>query len=98
MNMQAIMMQARKMQNDIENTQKELEGKLYEGKSQFVTTTVNGKGKLVSIKIESDDISSDDRELLEDMVLVAVNNALDTMETDKEQKLGKYSKMLNGLM
>ena len=36
--------------------------------------------------------------MLEDMVLVAVNNAIENMEKDKQEKLGKYSNMLNGLM
>ena len=49
MNMQAIMMQAKKMQRDIEKTQNELESKTYEGKSQLVTAVVGGNNKLISI-------------------------------------------------
>ena len=84
MNMQAIMMQAKKMQKDMENKQKELEGKFYEGKSQLVTATISGKNELVSIKIDTDDISSDDKEMLEDMVMIAVNDAIKKMEADKQ--------------
>ena len=80
MNMQAIMMQAKKMQKDIENKQKELEGNFYEGKSQLVTATMSGKNELVSIKIDTDEISSDDKEMLEDMVMIAVNDAIKKME------------------
>ena len=40
----------------------------------------------------------DDKELLEDMILIAVNNAIENMDKDKQEKLGKYSNMLNGLM
>ena len=98
MNMQAIMMQAKKMQKDIEKTQKELESKIYEGGSQIVTASVNGNGKLLSINIEIDDLTNDDKEMLEDMILIAVNNALDKMEKDKEEKFGKYGQMFNGLM
>ena len=43
-------------------------------------------------------IEQDDKEMLEDMILVAVNNAIENMEKDKKEKLGKYSNMLNGLM
>ena len=96
MNMQAIMMQAKKMQRDIEKTQNELESKTYEGKSQLVTAVVGGNNKLISINIDS--IEQDDKEMLEDMILVAVNNAIENMEKDKKEKLGKYSNMLNGLM
>ena len=98
MNMQAIMMQAKKMQKDMENKQKELEGKFYEGKSQLVTATISGKNELVSIKIDTDEISSDDKEMLEDMVMIAVNDAIKKMEADKKEKFGKYGNMLNGLM
>lgn len=98
MNMQALMMQAKKMQKDIEKTQKELEGKEYEGKSQLVTAVVSGDNKLVSLDIDIEKIDADDKEMLEDMILVAVNNAICNMEKDKQDKLGKYSNMLNGII
>ena len=98
MNMQNLMMQAKKMQKDIEKTQKELESKISEGSSQIVTASVNGNGKLLSINIEIDDLTNDDKEMLEDMILIAVNNAIDKMEKDKEEKFGKYGQMFNGLM
>ena len=98
MNMQSLMAQANKMKRDIEKTQKELESKNYEGKSQLVTAIVSGNGKLVSLNINMDDFSSDDKEMLEDMILVAINNAIDKKESDKEEKLGKYGQMFNGLM
>lgn len=98
MNMQNLMMQAKKMQKDIEKAQSELESKSYEGKSQLVTAVVSGKGNLVSIKIDMNEISSDDKEMLEDMVLVAINNAIEKMEEDKNAKFGKYGQMFNGLM
>lgn len=98
MNMQAIMMQAKKMQKDIEKTQKELEGMSYEGKSQMVTAVIGGNNKIFSIKIDSENVDKEDIELLEDMILIAVNNAIEKMEKDKKEKLGKYSNMFNGLM
>ena len=70
----------------------------YEGNSQFVTAVVSGNGKLKSINIDMEELASDDREILEDMVLVAVNNAIGKMEKDKEEKFGKYGQMFNGLM
>lgn len=96
--MQNLMMQAKKMQKDIEKAQSELESKNYEGKSQLVSATLSGKGKLISLNIEMDGISSDDKEMLEDMILIAVNNAIDKMEKDKAEKFGKYGQMFNGLM
>ncbi len=98
MNLQNMMMQARKMQKDIEKTKKELESKTYDGSSQFVTATIYGNGKLKSININMEELENDDKDMLEDMILVAVNNAIDSMEKDKEEKFGKYGQMLNGLM
>ena len=80
MNLQNMKMQARKMQKDIEKTKSELESIDYEGNSQVVTAVVSGNGKLKSINIDMEELASDDREILEDMVLVAVNNAIDKME------------------
>lgn len=98
MNLQSMMMQAKKMQKDIEKTKSELESKMYVGNSQFVTASVSGKGKLTSIDIDLEKLESDDKEILEDMILVAVNNAIDKMDKDKEEKFGKYGQMFNGLM
>lgn len=98
MNMQSLMLQAKKMQKDIEKSQKELESKEYIGKSQLVSATISGSNKLLSVKIDMDELSIDDKEMLEDMILVAVNDAINQMEKDKEEKFGKYGQMFNGLM
>jgi len=101
MNMQALMREAQKMQKELTKTQEELAKTTYEGKSSLVTAVVNGNKELVSIKINSDNtIEKDEIELLEDMVLVAVNDAIKRAEEDKNSKLSKYggSRGLTGLM
>ena len=99
MNMQALMKQAQKMQKELLQTQSELENNKYEGSSSFVNVVVNGKKEVLSIKINADeDIKKDEMDLLEDMVLVAVNDALKKAENDKEKKLSKYGNSLTGLM
>ena len=99
MNMQALMREAQKMQKELLKTQQELESKTYEGNSSLVNVVVNGKNELVSIKINSDDdITKEDLELLEDMILVAVNDAMKKAEAEKEKKLSKYGQGLTGLM
>ena len=96
--MQSLMLQAKKMQKDMEKAQKELEEKEYTGKSQLVTVVMSGSNKLLSVKFEMEEINSDDKELLEDMVVVAINDAIGKMEKDKAEKFGKYGQMFNGLM
>ena len=96
MNMQAIMMQAKKMQRDIEKTQNELESKTYEGKSQLVTAVVGGNNKLISVNIDVDSIEQDDKEMLEDMIMLAIKDAFSKIDKETESKLGSYASM-NGL-
>ncbi len=99
MNMQALMREAQKMQKELLKTQQELESKTYEGTSSLVNVVVNGKNELVSVKINSDEnITKEDIELLEDMILVAVNDAMKKAEAEKEKKLSKYGQGLAGLM
>ena len=99
MNMQALMREAQKMQKELTKTQEELERTTYEGSSSLVNVVVNGKKQLVSIKINNEDsIEKDEIELLEDMILVAINDALKKADADKEKKLSKYGNGLAGLM
>ena len=100
MNMPNLMMQAKKMQKDIEKTQKELENTEYEGSSSCVELVLNGNKELKSIKLNFDDDfnGKDDVEMLEDMILVAFNDAQKKVDADKNKKLGKYGSNLSGLM
>ncbi len=97
MNMQNLMMQAKKMQKDLEKAQSELESKMYEGKSQIVTVRMTGDGKVSSISID-EDLSSVDKDMLEDMIVVAINEAVSNIDKEKQEKFGKYGQMFNGLM
>lgn len=99
MNMQKLMMEAQKMQAKLQKEQTELESSSYEGKSSLVTVVINGKKEVTSVKLDiTDDISRDDAEMLEDMIMLAMNDAVKKAEADKEQRLGKYGQGLTGLM
>ena len=99
MNMQALMREAQKMQKELQKTQKELEDTIYEGSSSLVFVKMNGKKELVSVEIKNDgEFSSDDLEMLEDMIIVAVNDAGKKVDKDKESKLSKYGNNISGLM
>ena len=99
MNMQKLMMEAQKMQKKLQNEQKELENSTYEGNSSLVNIVINGKKEVKSVKIDIDDeISNEDIEMLEDMIMVAMNDAVKKADADKERRLGKYSQGLTGLM
>ena len=99
MNMQKLMMEAQKMQAQLQKDQQELENTIYDGSSSLVSVKMNGKYELVDVKINlDDDFSADDKEMLEDMLMVAVNEASKKVLTDKEKKMGKYGQGLAGLM
>ena len=101
MNMQMIMQQAKKMQAQLQKDQEELEKTEYEGSSSLVNIKINGKYEVLSVKInlpDGESIEADDRDMLEDMIMVAMNEAIKKANDDKEKKMGKYGQGLAGLM
>ena len=99
MNMQNLMREAQKVQAQLQKTQKELEQTTYEGNSSLVKVVINGKHEVQSVKFNLDsDFAMDDMEMLEDMVIVAINDAVKKASNDKEAKLSKYGSSLTGLM
>lgn len=96
MNMQNLMAQAQKVQNDIKKITKELEEKEYVNKTGLVELSMNGKREILKFKINTED-EIDDLEMLEDMIVTAFNGVLKQIDVDKEQKLGKYTGGMGGL-
>lgn len=96
MNMQAIMAQARKLQGELEKTTKEIDNTTFTYENENILVECNGKNEIKKITIKNEDIL-EDREMLEDIVLVAVNNVLDQVKNEKERKLGKYTNGMGGL-
>lgn len=95
MNIQAIMKNAKKIQEEIEQTKKEIDNMTFVGKSALVEATITGDKKIKTIKI-SKDFEKDDLEVLEDMIVVAINDALKEVDEKTEEKMGKYANMLPG--
>lgn len=100
MNMQNLMAQAQKLQRDMAKKKEEIDKTLFPGKSEWVELVFNGKKELVSITIEkSKEINSEeDIEILEDMIKIAVKDALSKVDKETEEKMGVYAQSMNGLM
>ena len=99
MNIQNLMKEAQKMQKELLKTQDALGNTEYTGESSIVSVVVNGNKEVKSVKINiEDDITKDDVEMLEDMVLVALNDAMKKVDKDKEKKMSKYGSAFSGLM
>lgn len=96
MNQAAMMRQAQKMQQDLIRMQEEMQTKTYTAKAGggMVTAVVNGSHELLELQIHPDAVDPDDVEMLQDMVMAAVNEAIRTAEKDKEQSM---SRMYGGM-
>ena len=94
--MQSLMAQDQKMQKDIMNKKEEINKQIFIGNSQGIEVTVNGKKELLSIKI-NEDMKNEDLEMLQDMIVVAVNDALKKVDSAIEKSMGQYGSAFNGL-
>jgi len=98
MNMQSIMAQAQKMQRDITKKKEEIDATEFIGKSEWVEVVFNGKKELKQIKIlKQGNIEEDEKEILEDMISIAMKDALKKIDAEVEKKLGAFGQSLNGL-
>jgi len=97
LDMNSIMQQAQKVQSKMESVQKELEDLEVEGSSGggMVIVKANGKQEVLSIKIEPE-VISEDIEMLEDLVLAAVNQALSRAQEEAAEQMKKATGGLMG--
>ena len=97
MNMQAMLKQAQKLQKEMMDAQEQINNMEFTGKSSLVTARVNGRKELIDIKIDSEEIDKDDIEMIQDMIVVAINDAFKQVDKETEEKMGKYTKGMPGL-
>lgn len=91
MNIQAMMKQAQALQKDMMKIKNEVENKEFIGESSLVKVTVKGTKELVNVEINSDSsLEVEDIELLQDMIVIAVNEANKKVDKEMEQKMGKF--------
>ena len=95
MNIQAMMKQAQKLQKEMMETKKIIDETVFTGESSF--ENVYGNKKIKEIMIEEKDLSSDDIEVLQDMIVVAINDAMNKIDKETENKMGKYTQGMPGL-
>ena len=90
MNMNALMQQAKKMQEQMTKAQEELENAEVVGKAggEMVVVTMNGKKEIKSIKLDKTAVDPDDVEMLEDLIIVAINDASQKAEELSKEKMG----------
>ena len=90
MNMQAMLKQAQNMQRDMMKIKEEIDNTEFTGESSLVKVTVNGKKEVLSVEIDSNDLEKDELEMLQDMIMVAVNEANKKVDAETEKKMAKF--------
>lgn len=92
MNIQAMMKQAQALQKDMLKAKKEIDEKEFVGESSLVKITLLGTKEVKSVKIDSSsELDKEDIEMLEDMIMVAFNDATKKIDTETEKKMGKFA-------
>ena len=97
MNQAAMIKQAQKMQQDMLRMQEEMENKTYTSTAGggMVTATVNGKHEVLNLEIKPEAVDPDDVEMLQDMVMAAVNEAMRTADADAANNMSRLTGGLN---
>ena len=93
MNINNLMKEAKKMQADMEKSQAELANKDFEATAGggAISVKVSGQKVLKEIKIQKDVVDPDDVEMLEDLILTCVNEALRKVDSAQADQLGKFN-------
>lgn len=97
-NMNNLMKQAQRMQKQMEDTTKELEEKEYEATAGggVVKVKINGKKEITELHLDEEVVDKDDIEMLEDLVIAAVNEAIRMQDEDQKTQMGKITGGLGG--
>ena len=97
MNQAAMMKQAQKMQQELLRMQEEQESKTYTAKAGggMVAATVNGKHEVVSLEINPEAVDPDDVEMLQDMVIAAVNEAMRNADAEAANNMSRLTGGMN---
>ena len=97
MNQAAMMKQAQKMQQEMLRMQEEMENKTFSATAGggMVTAEVNGKHQIVNLSIKEEAVDPDDVEMLQDMIIAAVNEAMRIAEAEASNNMARLTGGLN---
>lgn len=91
MNIQAMMKQAQALQKDMMKIKDEIDNTEFTGESSLVKVVVKGTHEIVKVEIDKENsLDADDIEMLEDMLVVALNDANKKIDKTTESKMGKF--------
>ena len=90
MNMQAMLKQAQALQKDMMKAKEEIDSTEFVGENSFVKVTLKGDREAVKVEIDSESLDKEDIEALEDMLVLAINDANKKIDKMTESKMGKF--------
>ncbi|MBR6136718.1 MAG: YbaB/EbfC family nucleoid-associated protein [Bacilli bacterium] len=90
MNMQAMLKQAQALQKDMMKAKEEIDNTEFVGESSLVKITMKGTKEVTKVEIQAEELDKDDVEMLEDMIVVAINDANKKIDKMTESKMSKF--------
>lgn len=96
-NMQGMMKKMQKMQKEMMQAQEELNAQQFEGTAGggMVKVVMNGQREVLEVSLDPSTVDPDDVEMLQDLIIVATNDALKKVEETTASKMGKFTQGLN---
>jgi nucleoid-associated protein EbfC len=96
-NMQNMMKQMQKMQKQMQEAQEQLAEKQFEGTAGggMVKVSMSGQKQVIDVQIKEEVVDPDDIDMLQDLVLAAVNDALKKVDDETNQTMGQFTKGMN---
>lgn len=96
-NMQSMLRQAQKMQEDMQNLQGELDQKVYDiaAGGGAVKVKIKGTREILEIMLDQDIVDPDDIETLQDLIIAAVNEAIKTVDSNNNEAMSKVAQGMN---
>lgn len=96
MDINKLMQQAQAMQKQLEDANKQLNAMEFEGSASngLVKVVVNGEFRVVSVSIDPSILNADDKEMIEELIMIATNNANEKVDQAKKEKFGSMTQGL----
>ena len=93
MDINKLMQQAQEMQKQLEEANKQLEAMQFEGSASngLVKAVANGEYRILSVDIDESIINREDKDMIQDLVMIACNEALDKVDASKKEKFGSLA-------
>ena len=90
MDINKLMQQAQAMQKELEKANEQINATEFEGSASngLVKVTINGENRVLSVNIDPSILNPDDKEMIEDLIMIAVNDAVDKAEELKKDRFG----------